>query len=194
MNSSMHCRSVTEDGDLRFVLSPMPIPLDVPPERGEPRVGDIYETCPSGEAIVERIAVTIAQQGGAALIIDYGFANGGFGETLQAVSQHKYANVLAKPGEADLSAHVDFAALSTAAERGGAKAYGPIDQGSLLRSFGIAARAERLAQSSPNQRDDIAAAVERLTSPQAMGSLFKALAIAPRHAAVPPGFGKMERC
>jgi NADH dehydrogenase [ubiquinone] 1 alpha subcomplex assembly factor 7 len=177
-----------EDGELRFVLSPMPIPLDIPEERGTPRIGDVYETCSSGEAIAEQAAAIIAENGGAALLIDYGYADTGFGETLQAVSQHKFAYVLERPGESDLSAHVDFAALARAAERGGAKACGPVDQGIFMESLGIAARTDRLMQVNPDQRDAIASAVARLVSPQQMGTLFKALAIAPKHAPAPPGF------
>lgn len=179
----------TDDGGLRFALSQIPVPLHVPAERGTPVIGDVYETCPSGESITESVATVIAAQSGAALIIDYGYgSDAALGETLQAVSQHKFASVLENPGEADLSAHVDFSGLARSAERGGARAYGPVDQGALLQSLGIAARAERLIESNPDQREAIAAAVERLVSPLQMGSLFKTLAIVPKHAPAPPGF------
>ncbi len=178
-----------ENGHLCFVLSPMPIPLSAPAERGRPVVGDVYETCPAGESIAEQAAMLVAGQGGAALIADYGYgSDAALGETLQAVSQHNFASVLHNPGEVDLSAHVDFAALARAAERGGARAYGPLNQGALLQSLGIVARAERLTESNPQQGETIAAAVERLVSPSQMGTLFKALAILPRHAPAPPGF------
>jgi SAM-dependent MidA family methyltransferase len=176
-------------GELMFVLSPAPVPLEVPPERGEPKTGDIYEVCPSGEAIAEQLSSVVSEKGGAALLVDYGYAGAGFGETLQAVSQHKFAGVLENPGEADLSAHVDFAALARMAERSGAKAYVPIEQGALLQSLGIAQRAENLIQRNPAQRNGIASAVERLVSAQQMGSLFKAMAIVPKNALEPPGFG-----
>jgi NADH dehydrogenase [ubiquinone] 1 alpha subcomplex assembly factor 7 len=169
-------------------LSPAPMPLDTPHERNELKTGDVYEVCPSGEAIVEQLASVISRKGGAALIVDYGYAGAGFGETLQAVSQHKYANVLGNPGDSDLSSHVDFAALARAAERSCAKAYGPVDQSALLRGLGIEYRAERLVAAHPDQRDTIASSVHRLVSPQAMGTLFKALAIVPKHAPRPPGF------
>jgi SAM-dependent MidA family methyltransferase len=176
-------------GELMFVLSPAPAPLEVPPERRAPKTGDIYEVCPSGEAIAEELSFVVSEKGGAALIVDYGYAEPGFGETLQAVSQHKFAGVLENPGEADLSAHVDFAALARMAERSGAKAYVPIEQGALLQSLGIAQRAENLIQRNPAQRNGIASAVERLVSAQQMGSLFKAMAIVPKNALEPPGFG-----
>jgi NADH dehydrogenase [ubiquinone] 1 alpha subcomplex assembly factor 7 len=179
---------VQENGGFQYVLSPMPLGLDVPSERGLPRIGDIYEVCPSGEAIVEQVASVISQKGGAALIADYGYAGAGFGETLQAVSQHKYADVFGNPGDSDFSSHVDFAALARTAERSGAKAYGPADQGALLQSLGIEQRAERLVVAHPDQRDTIASSVHRLISPQAMGTLFKASAIVPKQAPKPAGF------
>lgn len=185
-------RMVGLDGghSLAFALSPFLAPLDIPAERGKPCRGNIYETCPSGEAVMEQLAGGIAQHGGAALIVDYGYgADAAFGETLQAVAGHRYANVLENPGEADLSAHVDFAALARAAERAGAKVYGPVAQGTLLERLGIYVRAERLAGDNPKQADEIAAAVDRLISPEQMGTLFKALAILPKGAARPPGFG-----
>jgi NADH dehydrogenase [ubiquinone] 1 alpha subcomplex assembly factor 7 len=179
---------VGQSGELVFMLSPAPVPLHLPHERGAPKPGDVYEVCPSGEAIVEQVASVVSDKGGVSLIIDYGYTDVGFGETLQAVSQHKYASVLDNSGESDLSTHVDFAALARTAERSGAKAHGPVDQGALLRALGIEQRAERLMAANVDQRDTIALSTKRLVSPQAMGTLFKALAIVPRHASTPPGF------
>ena len=173
---------------LAFALVPLSRQLNIPAERGRPRGGDICETSPGGEAIILQIANAIAQRG-AALIFDYGYgANAGFGETLQAVAAHKFANVLQKPGEADLSSHVDFAALARAAENTGTKTYGPVTQGALLEALGIEVRAECLARANPEQADSIAAAVKRLISSAQMGTLFKALAILPKGAPRPPGF------
>jgi NADH dehydrogenase [ubiquinone] 1 alpha subcomplex assembly factor 7 len=179
----------TADGKLTFGLAPAAGPLDIPPERGAPRAGDIYEVSPSGEAIVEQIASVIAKQGGAALIVDYGYGAGcGFRETLQGVAEHKFASLLENPGEADLSAHVDFAALARAAERAGAKTYGPIAQGTFLKHLGIEERSRRLTRANREQERDIAAAAERLTSADQMGTLFRALAILPARAPAPGGF------
>jgi NADH dehydrogenase [ubiquinone] 1 alpha subcomplex assembly factor 7 len=176
-------------GTLTFGLAPTAMPLNIASQRGTPRPGSVYELCPSGEAIVEQLAGVIAKQGGAALIVDYGYAShAGFGETLQAVASHQFASVLDNPGEADLSAHVDFAALARAAERAGAKAYGPVEQGALLQRLGIEERSRKLLQVNPDQKREIAAAVERLTSSEQMGTLFKAVAIVPQGASIPAGF------
>ena len=179
---------VDRAGTLTLALSPAPLPLDIPAERGAPELGAVYETCPSGEAIAEQIGRVIAQRGGTALIVDYGYeANAGFGETLQAVAAHEYANVLDNPGEIDLSAHVDFAALDRAAKRAEAKACGPVPQGEFLIQLGIVRRAETLSRNHLFN-DAIRAQLDRLIAPEQMGTLFKAMAIVPRSVPRPPGF------
>jgi SAM-dependent MidA family methyltransferase len=184
-------RMVTTDagGRLAFTLSPVVFPdANVPAGRGEAPPGGFYETSAAGEALVGAIAHRIATHGGAALIIDYGYDTPGFGETLQAVESHSFADVLRDPGAVDLSAHVDFTALGHAAVRGGARVCGPIGQGALLGALGIAARAQALASRHPAMRDTLTAQVERLCQSDQMGELFKAIAIVPRTAPTPPGF------
>jgi NADH dehydrogenase [ubiquinone] 1 alpha subcomplex assembly factor 7 len=180
-------RMVTADaaGELSFALSPVPADALVPPDRSMAPLGGVYETAPAATALVEEIAREIARHGGGALIVDYGYDTPGFGETLQAVATHRFADVLADPGESDLSAHVDFRALASAAQGAGARAYGPLGQGAFLYDLGITARAGKLAQSDAKT---IAAALDRLTSPDKMGTLFKALAIVSERAPKPPGF------
>jgi len=188
--SGWHERMVVTDGErLSFSLAPMAIKgLSVPEQRGPAETGAIYESSPTSTALAEELASHIAQQGGAALIVDYGYADGGFGETLQAISRHKPAPILDAPGTADLSAHVDFAALAEAVTRGGAQSFGPIGQGALLEALGLSRRAEMLAQKNPAQAEVIHAAHHRLTAADEMGALFKALAILPPTAPQPPGF------
>ncbi len=172
------------DGALAFALSPVAISnAAVPADRGGAPRGAVYETAPGGEALMEEIAHAVARQGGAALVIDYGHDTPGFGETLQAVAGHRFADVLAAPGASDLSAHVDFRALGDAAVRGGAAACGPVGQGELLKALGIVQRAGRLGD-TPYVRKQL----ERLILPEQMGILFKALAVVPKSAPTPPGF------
>jgi NADH dehydrogenase [ubiquinone] 1 alpha subcomplex assembly factor 7 len=177
---------VDGQGNLALAASPVATMLAIPSERGLPEAGAIYETSPAGEAVVAQIAAVIANKGGAALIVDYGYgADSGFAETLQAVAEHKFANVLDNPGEADLSAHVDFAALARVAVEAGAKTYGPVDQGEFLRGLGIVSRAERLSR---NHLQSVERQLNRLVGAEEMGTLFKALAIVPSHAPKPSGF------
>ena len=148
----------------------------------------ILEVSPASAAITSALAARIATDGGAALVIDYGYEGPAFGDTLQAVRAHAYDDPLAAPGEADLTAHVDFAALARAATEAGAAPRRLITQGDFLRRLGIAARAERLAAGKDAAtRDAIGAAVHRLTAPEAMGDLFKVLAVSQSGLAL-PGF------
>jgi SAM-dependent MidA family methyltransferase len=183
-------RMVTaKDGELTFALAPAPTPSAlIPEDRAAAPDGGVYETAPSGIALAEDIARQVAANGGAALLIDYGYDRIGFAETLQAVGGHRFADVLAAPGAHDLSAHVDFTALREAGKRGGAGVHGPISQGALLKALGIEARAQMLAAKNPGSAEALAEALSRLTAPDRMGTLFKALAFLPGMAVSAPGF------
>jgi NADH dehydrogenase [ubiquinone] 1 alpha subcomplex assembly factor 7 len=184
-------RMVTADQSdtLSFAIAPIASTMSVSSARGDAKPGAIYEMSPASSAIVEHIGEAIARNGGAALIVDYGYGSeAGHGETLQAVGKHGYKSVLENSGDVDLSAHVDFASLADAARAGGALTFGPVNQGDLLNRLGIGARAKKLAGKNPAEAGALAAAIERLTSPKQMGTLFKALAITPKHTATPPGF------
>jgi len=136
------------------------------------------EASPMSIDVITRIAQHIKQYGGAALIIDYGYSNGEQGDTLQAVKAHAYVHPLAEPGEADITAHVDFAALKAAALTVGAHVSDTVEQGAFLTRLGAEIRATQLcAKASPEQREKIMAGVDRLLSPGQMGRLFKVMAI-----------------
>jgi SAM-dependent MidA family methyltransferase len=132
------------------------------------------------------IAQHLVRDGGAALAIDYGYEGPAAGDTLQAVRHHQYADPLAAPGEADLTAHVDFAALAEAAREAGAVPRTLVAQGDFLRRLGLSERAAALARAGDEStRTAIAAAVERLAGPSAMGQLFKVLALSSPGLALP---------
>ena len=176
-----------------FILADGP-PQDgvLPPDLSEAgamaKDGDILEVRPAAAALAEAIAGRLADQPGAALIIDYGHAESAAGDTLQAVKDHQYRDPLAQPGEADLTAHVDFAAFGRAANRAGALILGPVGQGAFLGALGIGVRAEALMAAEPAQGREIEAALSRLTSKDAMGRLFKVMALVSPGLAPPPGF------
>ncbi|MGI4879449.1 MAG: SAM-dependent methyltransferase, partial [Janthinobacterium lividum] len=149
-------------------------------------VGSVVETSPASTAIAAEIGGRLSRHGGAALLIDYGHSGPVTGDTLQAVRGHAVADPFADPGEADLTAHVDFTALATAA---GVPASGPVGQGDFLRAIGIDARAETLRRrATPAQREAIDAAVARLTGETEMGRLFKVMALTGRDWPAPAGF------
>jgi len=147
------------------------------------RPGDIVEICPSALPITAALGTRIATHGGAALIIDYGNW-GSQGDTFQAVQAHAQTNPFCAPGLADLTAHVDFAALAAASPTAHAFA----EQGAFLRSLGIAQRGARLgALLTGDVAENHRAATHRLTAPAEMGTLFKVLALYPANAPPPPG-------
>ncbi len=149
--------------------------------------GSIAEVCPLGRSIMKHLRNHFDAHSGAALIIDYGHAQSAAGDTFQALKDHKYADPLADPGEADLTAHVDFEALAMPFDK--KQCYGPTPQGSFLEALGIHARANALmAQADKRQTRDITLALKRLTDPGAMGSLFKVMAVISPGLPAPAGF------
>ncbi len=140
--------------------------------------GDIYELSPAVIAVGREIGGRIARHGGAALIADYGRNESAAAETLQAVRAHRMVKVLDDPGAADLSAHVDFALLRRVAREAGATVAGPVTQGAFLDAIGIGLRAKRIRRGLPaDAAATLDLAVQRLTAREAMGQLFKVLAI-----------------
>ncbi|MBK9082370.1 MAG: SAM-dependent methyltransferase [Rhizobiales bacterium] len=153
--------------------------------------GAIMEVSLVAQGVAATLGRRLAEQGGAALIVDYGYAHGAFGETLQALRAHAYVDPLKSVGEADVTAHVDFGALTRAAREAGAAVYGPIGQGELLLRLGLVPRAERLGRDADEAgRASLVAAMNRLAGTGAgeMGALFKAIAVAHPALGPPPAF------
>ena len=171
---------LSDSGALSPVLGPsFADPSWLPGGHEQEGDGAVYERSPAREAFVEMLAARLAGTGGAALLIDYGHAQGDFGDTFQAVRAHARADPFAAPGEADLTSHVDFASLARAAIAGGAAASRIVSQGEFLLSMGLRERAERLAAAkSPGEQAHIVAAAQRLAAEQEMGGLFKVFALA----------------
>lgn len=182
---------VVRDETLAFAASPVPLanPDALPTAVHGAPDGSIAETAPAATAIVQHLAARLAADGGAALIVDYGHVHSAPGDTLQAMQGGDYVPVLAAPGEADITAHVDFEALAAGARAGGAEVHGPVSQAAFLGALGLGPRADRLMRdASPAGRGAIAAARDRLADPRGMGGLFKAMALA-QSGLAPAGFG-----
>jgi NADH dehydrogenase [ubiquinone] 1 alpha subcomplex assembly factor 7 len=175
---------VANDGEtLTFALAPGITPYSSHlPDASE---GAQAELCEAGRAIATAIGTRVKRDGGWALIIDYGYDDG-HGASLQAVRHHRGAGLLDHPGEIDLSAHVDFAALAAAS---GARTFGPAGQGDFLHRLGILQRADALkARATSAQRSSIDAALQRLIAPDQMGTLFRVMAVGDDRSAAPTGF------
>lgn len=157
------------------------------PASDPPASGAAVERGEAALAWVSALAARLVRQGGAALVIDYGHM-GGAADTLQAVRGHAPVDPLAAPGEADLTAHVDFAAVTAAARAAGAEVHGPVPQGAFLRSLGLPERTAVLCRAArPETARQLQAAARRLTDADAMGLLFKAVAITQPGLPRPPG-------
>jgi len=130
----------------------------------------------------------VTLHGGAALLIDYGPGQTGFGDSLQAMRAGQPIDPLTTPGQVDITAHVDFAALAAAAGAAGAVTHGPLPQGVFLQRLGFMTRAAMLARLAPASAQAQLAAAHRLTAPEAMGRLFKALAVCDPRLLILAGF------
>jgi NADH dehydrogenase [ubiquinone] 1 alpha subcomplex assembly factor 7 len=174
------------DGGLRFGLSAAPEALIPELLRNAPP-GATVEVSTAQANLGRLVGERIARDGGAALFIDYGRAEPGVGDTLQAILRHQKVDVLATAGEADLTVHADFPAFAAGARAAGAQATAIVTQGDFLRALGVEMRAEALMRGRPDRADALARQLHRLIAPEEMGSLFKAVAI---HSPGldPPGF------
>ncbi len=182
-----HERRVATDaaGNLRFVSGePVQRPIGAPVNPAE---GDIFEVGEAAGAIAHEIGGRLARAPGTALIIDYGHAASGFGDTLQAVRRHRYAPILEGLGESDLTTHVDFAALGAAIREGGANAWPTVTQSAFLRANGILLREASLVKNKdPETAAQVRSGIRRLIDETGMGQLFKVLAATSPGVSCPP--------
>lgn len=181
---------VDQDGDQGrpawLASGPPPGPAG---RRWVPKGGHI-ETGEPALDLVGWLSRRLRLQGGAALLLDYGPGEPGYGDTLQALKNGAFCDPLGPPGEADLTAHVDFPALREAAS--GVRVLGPVTQGRFLEQLGLFARVERLVRSQPpGQSGALVEAAHRLADPARMGTLFKAMALCHPSLAILPGFEEL---
>ncbi|KAM4713364.1 protein arginine methyltransferase NDUFAF7, mitochondrial isoform 2-T2 [Anableps anableps] len=183
---------------LRFVVAPSPTlasaTLVQPDERR-----DHVEVCAEGGVIVQELARRIQEEGGAALIADYGH-DGTKTDTLRGFKGHRLHDVLSAPGSADLTADVDFSFLRRMAG-GGVACLGPVTQRTFLKNMGIDARMQVLLRScsDPPTRRQLLSSYDVLTGPSHMGERFlflgllRAGRLAPPQEAAGPEAGEEER-
>ncbi|MBL0371963.1 class I SAM-dependent methyltransferase [Rhizobium sp. KVB221] len=179
-----------EHGDLAFAAGYGTVdPSLLPMGYREVGLGTIAEVAPARSAIMQMISDRLFANGGTGLFIDYGNLTPGFGDTLQAVLDHRFDPVLANPGLADLTSHVDFAPLAETARARSIHINGMMSQGEFLLGLGIAERAGSLGRDKDAaQQDAIRAAITRLVGANEgeMGALFKVLAVSSPAVELPP--------
>lgn len=180
------CVGLDENGEFCFAMGPATLANDIlPNNHTDAPLGSIFEYAPAREALMQEIAMHLNQFGGFGLFIDYGHAESGFGDTLQALKKHKFINVLDEQGHVDITSHVDFSSLSKIAKIHKLQTYELIEQGDFLVQLGIKTRVERLVSMRPDQAANFVTAFERLTENSQMGSLFKVLGVCHPSATLP---------
>ncbi len=177
-----------EDDKFVFVAGDKPMDSIVPRSWSSAPQGTMIETSAAASAVMGEIAQRLKEQGGAALIIDYGPFELRAGSTLQAIKAHEKVDPFDYPGEADLTAHVDFELLKDVAEKHGADVMGVQMQGEWLHQMGIDLRFEALQQKNPNEKDKLKRQYDRLTADSQMGTLFKVLGVCGRRWPIGVGF------
>ena len=189
----MKCVDVS-DGSLVPITRPDIPDTEKLPSASDFEPGDILEISPVADSIMAQLSSYIATYGGVVLVVDYGYTQNQAGETFQALSGHQPVSPYEDPGNADLTAHVNFKRLADIAERKTCSSYGPVSQRNFLLSLGLEQRFESLSQkASAQQKIDLLAARNRLIGVDQMGILFNVLAISQSKAALPAGFEAITR-
>jgi SAM-dependent MidA family methyltransferase len=173
-----------ETGALLFGLSAALTASD----EGEIEVGVVREIAPALESLIYEMERRMHEAPARALLIDYGYLQPEGLDTLQALQRHAKVDPLDAPGQADLTAHVDFARVAHLARQAGLGVHGPITQGDFLRALGVEYRARTLSQANPQYAERLGRELRRLTDPDQMGVLFKVICISSPHLPPPAGF------
>lgn len=184
VNDTLRLHDIEADEEVVEALTPFLIP---------PNIGDQVEVSLEQQCFLTELMDVVLKQSGIVLFIDYGFVHNVAGDTIQAVKNHRYCGLLETPGEADITAHVNFAEISQIAMKKNMTVHGPVSQGDYLKRLGISIREGLLKKNATElQRRDLEAAVKRLVGEDAknneMGALFKVIAFSPRSDIILAGF------
>lgn len=160
----------------------------LPAPDSDDEIGTVREIAPGLESLIYEIERRLHEAPGRVLIIDYGYTRPEGADTLQALKNHKKVDPIETPGEADLTAHVDFARIAQLAVAAGLDVHGPLGQGAFLRTLGVEFRAETLARANPSHAERLQREVRRLTHAEEMGALFKVICLSSPNLPPPAGF------
>lgn len=160
----------------------------IPGPETDDEPGNVREIAPSLESFIYEVERRLHEAPSRVLLIDYGYVRPEGADTLQALKNHKKVDPIETPGEADLTAHVDFARVATLALSADLQVHGPISQGQFLANLGIEVRAETLSNANPQQAARITRELKRLTDADQMGALFKVICLSSPNLPPPAGF------
>lgn len=152
------------------------------------KVNDILEINFESRKFIEKLSRFIKENNGGAIFFDYGYTFS-HGDTFQAVKDSKFVNPLDDPGNADLTAHVDFNDLYHQAKNSLVSVWGPDTQGTFLKKMGAIERLNALESISDDKtKQELRNGLDRLINTDEMGELFKVLAITSNKFPSPEGF------
>ena len=152
------------------------------------KVNDILEINFESRKFIEKLSRFIKENNGGAIFFDYGYTFN-HGDTFQAVKDSKFVNPLDDPGNADLTAHVDFNDLYHQAKNSLVSVWGPDTQGTFLKKMGAIERLNALESISDDKtKQELRNGLDRLINTDEMGELFKVLAITSNKFPSPEGF------
>jgi NADH dehydrogenase [ubiquinone] 1 alpha subcomplex assembly factor 7 len=142
------------------------------------RNSNIYEYSSYQKNIFLALCKKIKKNNGIMLIIDYAKIKDGYGDTLQAMSKHKFTSIFNNPGNDDITSYVNFHSFSEVCKDLDVSYYGPMEMGEFLLKLGINERAQSLIKNNPKLDPDIILKqLHKLIDKEEMGSIFKVIAI-----------------
>lgn len=174
---------LNDEDALTFGLSAL-----LPADDDDVREGAVREIAPGLDALIYEVERRLHASPGRALFIDYGYVAPEGADTLQALKRHQKVDPLETPGEADLTAHVDFSRVAHLAREAGLQVHGPMQQGRFLQALGIDVRVDMLTRANPSHAPRVARELKRLTHADEMGALFKVICLSSPNLPPPAGF------
>ena len=139
---------------------------------------NVIEFSPETFKYLKTICEIIQKNDGGMLIIDYGYLNSKMYETLQAVNNHKYSDILENIGDSDITYNINFSAFQRFTKQFGNLNSIITNQKKFLTSMGILQRAEIVSKNILfSKKTDLFYRIRRLIDEKQMGELFKVMLI-----------------
>jgi len=139
---------------------------------------EIIEFSPGSFEYLKNICNLIKKNDGGILIIDYGYLDLKMHETLQAIKNHKYSNILEDIGDSDITYNINFSLFKKFTDQFDELNSIINNHKKFLTSMGIVQRAEIVSENIPfSEKSDLFYRIRRLIDEKQMGELFKVMLI-----------------
>ena len=124
------------------------------------------------------IFLIIKKNSGGLLLIDYGYTDKKMKNTLQGISDHKFANIFDNIGNVDITHNINFNLFKNFTKKIGGLTHNLTTQKDFLTKMGIKQRAEIISKNQKFlKKADIYYRLKRLIDEKQMGNLFKVMLI-----------------